>query len=100
MKYFNDMNLVSRKSVIYDNENLNDEVPPFLVDNVLEIESCMVCSNKESMLHLVSMSHEFVQNDVNEELTKMYVPENNNSNGSLLVVPLQIAIHEEDQTES
>lgn len=43
-----------------DDENLNDEVPPFLVDDAFEVENCMVCSNKESTLQPISMPHEFI----------------------------------------
>lgn len=97
MQYFNDMNLVSQISVIYDNKNLNDGVPPFSVDNALEMESCMVCSNKESMLQPISMPHEFIQSNVHEVLVEVCVLENKVFNSWIPIVPLQTIVHEETQ---
>lgn len=80
-----------------DNENWNDKMPPFLVDNALEIERCMVCSNKESMLQPVSMPHKFIQSNVHEVLVEVRVLENNVLNSCIPVAPLQTTMHEETQ---
>lgn len=94
LRDYNDINLVSQESIIYDDENLDNKTPSILVNKIIGIERSMICTNEEVALiqaisnieDLIVTNYSNFQNllEITSTFEKNLVQKNQNDHGSFV----------------